>query len=382
MDYMEFAESVKAKYNVDHIWSFSKLNSFSQDPYEWYLKYILKEPSDKDGQNAYGVYGNMVHDIMEDYYNGKIARNECLDVFKQKWEELSLLNLRFNYVDDASEKRLKEKYYIDLVDFFENFATIGQEHECEVPIDVLLENKNGREVFFGYIDFLSHQNDKYYIIDYKTSTIYAKNKMEEHARQLLLYAIGLRQREGCKAEDIKIGWNFLKYVTVVERLKSGGTKERNVERCELVSKLEVSIKKWLKNYSYSEDLFEQAKATNDFYSLPSEVTDKFTFHDCILTVDFNTDIEVKTIDSLIEECNKINNIVAEYNKTQDDSLFMWEPTARDEFWLYNLCSYSSNLHKPFKKYLEEKEKAASETSWLDKTEAKEEDPLAGFFNSL
>lgn len=381
MDYMEFAESIKAKYNVDHIWSFSKLNSFSQDPYEWYLKYIMKEPSDKEGQNAYGVYGNMVHDIMEDYYNGKIVREDCGKVFQEKWDELSLLNLRFNYQDDASEKKLKNKYHDDLVDFFNNFATVSQENECEVPIDVLLEDENGKEAFFGYIDFLSKKDDKYYIIDYKTSTIYSKNKMGEHARQLLLYAIGLQQREHCDPGNIKVGWNFLKYVTVGERLKNGSIKERNIERCELVLKLENSIKKWLKDYAYSEDLYEQALITNDMSKLPEEVADKFTFRDCIVTVDFDEQIQKETTNELLAECRKINAIVDEYNKTQDDMLFWWEPTQRDEFWLYNLCSYSSNLHKPFKKYLEEKEKAMSETPWLNKSQ-EEENPLDSFFNTL
>lgn len=381
MDYLEFLESVKQKYNVENVWSFSKLNSFSQDPYEWYLKYIMKEPSDKDGQNAYGVYGNMVHDIMEDYYNGKISREDCRKVFEDKWNELSLLNLRFNYTDDASEKKLKDKYYYDLVDFFDNFATIEKINECEVPIDILLEDGKRREVFFGYIDFLSRDDNKYYIIDYKTSTIYTKSKMGEHAKQLLLYAIGLQQREGCRPEDIEIGWNFLKYVTVGERLKNGNIKERNIERCELVSKLETSIKKWLKEYQYSEDLYEQALMSNDINKLPSEVVDKFVFRDCIITVDFNEYIQEETTKEILDECDKINAIVAEYNETQDDSLFMWEPTQRDEFWLYNLCSYSSNLHKPFKKYLEEKEKAISGTPWLNK-EPENENPLDSFFSSL
>ena len=211
--------------------------------------------------------------------------------------------------------------------------------------------------------------------------MYSKNKMGEHAKQLLLYATGLQQREHCDPSNIKVGWNFLKYVTVGERLKNGSIKERNIERCELVAKLENSIKKWLKDYAYSEDLYQQALITNDMSKLPEEVVDKFTFRDCIVTVDFDEQIQKETTKELLAECRKINAIVDEYNRTQDDMLFWWEPTQRDEFWLYNLCSYSSNLHKPFKKYLEEKEKAMSETPWLNKSQ-KEENPLDSFFNTL
>lgn len=380
----KYIEGVKNKYGVDRVWSYSQVSSFDQDPYEWFLKYILKEPSDKISGNAYGIYGNMVHDIMEDYYNGKIAREDCCRVFEEKWDKLSLVGLKFNYTDEDSEIKLKTKYKKDLDNFFDTFQTIKSNNcWCEMPIPI----KVGEEAFFGYIDFLDEYEEngrkKYHIIDYKTSTMYKGKAIEEHARQLLLYALGLLQKKAdCTYEDIDVGWNFLKYVTVKEEQKNGKVKERYIERCELLSKLKTSIDKWLKEYGYAPDMYEMIASLDE---LPLEVKNKFTISDCIIRVPFTKESADMLIDELSSKCRQLRKLMKEYEETHNEELFMWEPTQSDEFWLYNLCSYTSNLHKPFANYLKKKElieQYYDETPWLEEASQKGDDLLNNFFDTL
>jgi hypothetical protein len=385
-DYKSITTKLLKEFNKDIVWSYSRVNSFKQDPYEWFLHYVKNIPSDKTMGNAYGIYGNMVHDIMEDYYNKKIDKEECLNVFCNKWDELSLFGLKFNSTDDNSELKLKTKYKNDLINFFETFKTFSGECFCEIPIPVVLQDKTRTEVFAGYIDFLnvSEENGvrKYHIIDYKTSTMYKGKSIEEHAQQLLLYAIGLKQKLKCNHEDIDVGWNFLKYVKVEEALKNGKTKERYIERCELIDKLQNSINKWMLEYGY-EPIDDCSDVTMDV--LPAEVRDKFRLSDCIIKVPFTKESEEMLTQNLLNECEEIRNKVDEYNKTGDDSLFMWEPTERDEFWLYNLCMYSSSLHKPFAEYLHKKElldEYHNDTPWLDEATDNGENLLDSFFNSM
>lgn len=367
--YNQYVDLIKNKYNVDRVWSFSQVNSFEQDPYGWYLHYILHEPSDKTNGNAYGIYGNMIHDIMEEYYKGHIAREDCASVFQQKWDELSLLGLRFNNIDEASDKRLKKKYHDDILNFMQTFATIQGEHVCEKPMIALLEKGDSREAFFGYIDFLNKSENKYQIIDYKTSTMYKGAAVAEHAAQLLLYAVSIRQETGCEWSDIEVGWNFLKYVWVKELQKNGKIKDRYIERCELGQKLSASLKKWLKELGYSEEDCDVSyiEITNDFSKVPKDVMDKFKFMDCIITVPFTELIEKEFVDKMINKCYNIRELMNTYNTLYDDSIFMWEPTQNDEFFYYNLCDYSTNLHKPFAQYFAKKDIKAEETttSWLD-----------------
>lgn len=379
-------EELKNKYKVKDIWSYSRVNSFDQDPYEWFLKYIKKEPSDKKLGNAYGIYGNMVHDIMEDFYNGKIKREDCKKVFDDEWNKLSLLGLKFNNTDEESEKKLKTKYKNDLDNFFDTFRVFNGECSCEIPTSVIIKKGRGKEIFFGYIDFLERYDvegkTKYHIIDYKTSTMYKGAAIQEHARQLLLYAMGLKQEINCDYEDIDVGWNFLKYVTVKEVQKNGNIKERYIERCELITKLQNSINKWLKEFGYNPTDFEMVTSLDE---LPKEVRGKFVLEDCIVRVPFTEESATTLQKDLYSKCQQIKKLVKEYNKTKDDSLFMWEPTQQDEFWLYNLCSYTSNLHKPFAEYLRKKElieQYQNSTPWLDEAEKKDEDILGDFFKNI
>lgn len=381
-EYQEFIEELKRKFDTDIIWSFSRVNSFKNDPYGWFLRYVKHEPSDKESGNAYGIYGNMVHDIMESYYKGEISREECRSRFDEEFDKLSLTGLKFNNTDDVSDKRLKDKYREDIEDFMDKFSTIDGNYLCEYPISLMLKNENGHEGFFGYIDFLNKKDDNYLIIDYKTSTMYKGKDVYEHAKQLLLYAIGLRQQTGCAYENITVGWNFLKYVWVQEEQKNGNVKDRYIERCKLAETLENSLMKWMKSLGYEDtSCVSNAVITNDLSKIPEEVLKKFKFKDCIITVDFNEKVEKDLVDNLLEECYNIRQLMKEYEETLDDSVFMWEPTQKDEFFYYNLCDYSTKVHKAFAAYFNKKEeakRAKEDTPWIDK----KEDELTNFFDAF
>ena len=62
---------IKKKYNVDTLWSWSRINSFHSDPYSYYLNYVLHKPQTiKD--SIYGFEGGECHDIIERFYNNEI----------------------------------------------------------------------------------------------------------------------------------------------------------------------------------------------------------------------------------------------------------------------------------------------------------------------
>ena len=41
-------EKIKNEYGVDNLWSWSKLNLWHTSKYEWFLNYILREPTDRN----------------------------------------------------------------------------------------------------------------------------------------------------------------------------------------------------------------------------------------------------------------------------------------------------------------------------------------------
>ena len=65
----------------------------------------------------------------------------------------------------------------------------------------------------GFIDIYFKNNNEIVILDYKTSSKFAKRDLIPNGRQLVLYAIALEQMyPDCKV--VAIGWDMLKYVEV------------------------------------------------------------------------------------------------------------------------------------------------------------------------
>ena len=68
----EQLNEIKAKYNVDELWSFSKVHCYEVSPYNYFLKYI-KHIKETDKTSIYSESGSSVHSILEKFYNGEIA---------------------------------------------------------------------------------------------------------------------------------------------------------------------------------------------------------------------------------------------------------------------------------------------------------------------
>ena len=66
----EQLEIIMKKENCNRIWSWSRINTFMISPYEYYLKYIIKEKEDRK-DCIYSVTGGIAHDILERYYTNK-----------------------------------------------------------------------------------------------------------------------------------------------------------------------------------------------------------------------------------------------------------------------------------------------------------------------
>ena len=65
---------------MNDIWSFSKLSSYHNCAYAWYLTYVLHE---KGEDNVYGVLGNSIHDCVESMCKDEMTIEEAKEKFKQ-----------------------------------------------------------------------------------------------------------------------------------------------------------------------------------------------------------------------------------------------------------------------------------------------------------
>lgn len=315
-NYKEWTDSLKEKYGVDKIYSYSQLKLFDSDPYEYYLKYIKKVEPDILEDSPYGLIGGMVHDLLEQFYKNEIKRSECKELFINQFSSIisDPKTGRFSKEEDLN-RNISDNFQRDIIDYFSRVQKLEGKVLCEDPVSCLLSNEFQKSAFLGYIDFLNFRKDgKIQIIDYKTSSLYKEKDIDKYSRQLLLYAHVAKEKYNKDYEDILVGWNFLKYAKVVSIRDMS---EEIVER------------RFLKEYDPTEYIFE----------------------DYIRYIDFNQNSESDLIDYLLSTTKKIEESVSKYNETGSDDVFMYTVTYSDMFRLNNFCKYSEKLHRPLREYL-------------------------------
>lgn len=356
----EQLQTLMKRENVDRIWSWSKINCFHTSPYEYYLKYIKRAKEDR-ANSIYVTTGGLAHDILEKYYTNQIPYGEMLEQFEDGWTvAVDIAGLKFDRNDENKNASIKDKYYENLIHFFRNHSVMKYKPIIEQFVKVKIDGN----LFQGYIDCcFKDEEGNINIVDFKTSSIYKGAKAENECGQLVLYAIGLGQ-QGIPMDKIKICWNFLKYVTIEYQQKNGAIKTREAERCKIGESLQSNAKTWLKAFGYEPDEYlKELLDTNDISCLPNEVQEKYKISDCYVYVDLTGDLINKWIDYVATTIKDIELREKDYKETHSDKCF-WdtdESVKAQSYYFSTLCSYSPNLHLPYKAYLDRLEAAKNGT---------------------
>ena len=331
-------------------------NTYHNSMYEYFLKYILKIKEDQQ-DCIYTTTGGLSHDIMEKLYTDKIQYDEMDSYFEDAWMTASIAELKFDRNDSEKNKKISDKYYKNLKHFFNNHKKIPYKMQIEQFITI----KIGENVFQGYIDAVFKDGDSNYnILDWKTSSIYKGDKALNECGQLVVYAIGLHQM-GVPFDKIKICWDFMKYVKVDCKQANGKWTTRDIERCQIGSKLQTSVKMWLKKLGYEDELMEyldKLAQSNDIKCLPKDVQDNFILHDCIVYIELTQELINKWTTNIVNTIKEIKEKEREYDNTYDERIFFESPeqVEKQSYYFSTLCAYSANLHKPYKLYLDQLEK--------------------------
>lgn len=412
----EELEQLKKEHNVSELWSWSKYNSSKTDLYGYFLKYIKRIKEDKN-DSIYGVLGNSVHDLLENFYNYNYKKEELLDKYKEEVIKYNTLGYMFNRSDKEKNDNIGAKYNYCNEHFFENFIPIKGEN---IELEKFITIKVSKFLFQGYSDFTHEEiingRRKKIITDFKTSSIYKGEKIEKERGQLLLYALGEMQN-GWDIENIIIRWLFTKYVNVEVPYKNS-SRIRQIDRMEIGSSLNASVKKELNNikkynnkeveayinklietkeinilpkevieiignidfakngdikkpflnktkkelekinkYTDSEIKFmlEEMILLNNINNMPNEIKEKFIISDCFVEIPFNKD-DIKNLQvDIIKQIVNIKKKEMEYLKTKDDKVFWCEIDSKNEYYYNVLCGFSRTLHKPYNEYLKQKE---------------------------
>lgn len=232
-------------------WSFSRLNSFYNCPYEWKLRYI---DCNKSENGFFGEYGSLIHKILEKYEKGELSLFELNDYYEEHFSE--------NVPHDAPPNKyvdIKQSYYEKGLDYFNNidldldkYEVLGVEKEVRFQIA-------GKD-FVGYIDLLLKEKEtgKIIILDHKSASIkilkngkVSKSDQEhvrEFIRQLCLYAIPIIEEYGHVDE---LWWNLFKDKNWLKMPFNKEDYDEAIKWAEDTLKLIETEKEWLPNNSSS-----------------------------------------------------------------------------------------------------------------------------------
>lgn len=327
------------------IWSYSRVSSFQNCIYEYFLSRVLKL---EGKENIYSVTGSCVHDSIEAFYNKEIEYKDLVERFESDFLNIEISDFKFSN-DELRNDSMREKYKECIIHFLKNHQAIKTKliTEQEIWVDV------DGHVFMGYIDAVTKGEDGiYYVYDWKTSTRYSGKKVDEHANQLLLYALALNQA-GVPLDKIRVAWNFLKYTNISYMQKNKKIKTTIGERHKWVEKIKTPLKKDLKDFYGLEDWeidikIDELIKLNSLETLDESIKSKYALDDCYTYVEVNEQSILKLKNELVELVNEI----LKRSKNEED----WQREdikPEEEFYCSVLCGMRGRC-KYFKDYLNKK----------------------------
>lgn len=333
------------------VYSYSKLSSWNECKYNWYLTYVLHKNS-KD--NIYSKIGEVTHDSLQNIYQKKEDIQKSKELFNNAIKEFEKQGIKFP--DNPSSTKLN--YIINMNHFFDNYKILKTDMITEQFVLLSIprkENAVNDEDFIWiqmYIDSLipEIENDdiKSIIVnDWKTSSSFDKDKLIKSSRQLLIYKLGVEQKTGVKVS--KLGWTMLKYVYCCYRTKESKTKPSDIKKS--MQERKNSVKYFYKKIvadliqtgmdtMQAELLAGKAVNQNNLKVLPDFIQEKYWIEDCFLEYDFN--------DETINDCIQwIINTVNEIESIDSNNINLFPPvciTEKTSYFCFNLCGRPDCIH--------------------------------------
>lgn len=177
----------------DMVWSYSRIKTFHDCPYRWFMKYIKHLP---ERPLFYASYGSFMHRLLEGYYKGELTK-----------EEMQIKYL-FDFSKEVQGDRPKEstvaKYIRMGAQYLSDFQPLPYR---ALGVEKKMVFSLGGYPFIGYIDFLGAKDGDLIVVDNKSRDLKPRSgrdppnvkdtELDEMLRQLYLYAGAVKEEFGC-----------------------------------------------------------------------------------------------------------------------------------------------------------------------------------------
>ena len=193
-------------------WSYSRLTSFENCQYEFYLNYIVNNNEEyvREG-NYYAEVGTFVHEILAKIFSGELTPDEESQYYKDNFKNNVFYKVKKSTMDKTFE--LCSNYFENLnFEWLNNYEILGVELEVKFQI----EGYN----FLGYIDLLlrNKKDGGIIVVDHKSAPYplkcdgtvkkNSKESFEAYKKQMYLYSHAVKETYDVFPQ--KIIWNHFK----------------------------------------------------------------------------------------------------------------------------------------------------------------------------
>jgi len=217
------------KPNIDYTYqksiSYSQTLSYNTCPHQWALKYVKGLQEYKP--SIHTVFGTALHEVMQEWltelYEGTVKKSNEMDLGLLLQEKLFSIYAqeKEKYGKHFSTSQELSEFHNDGIEILEyvrkkRSVYFGTKYYKLVGVEIPLLHQIAENVFFkGYIDIVLYdeQDDKYIILDIKTSTSgwndYAK-KDDKKLAQLLLYKEFLARQFDIDVDKVDVKYFIVK----------------------------------------------------------------------------------------------------------------------------------------------------------------------------
>lgn len=329
---------IEALYNAGvNCYSFSKLGVINTCLYEAWRTYVLH---DRGLDSIYTGLGNKIHNILEAIMHGEKSKDDLLPALNEELSELDSIGLAFPK-DFRGEDSIRKKWIADMTHFCNSFSVPNGNFDTEVL--VILRVSPTRAII-GYADLVRHNADgTVSIFDWKTSSDYRKEDLLEHGRQLTIYAMALEQA-GYQVKQT--AWIMLKYVTVkyfwypTKRSKEKSRIVRHVNRSKLYSTIHdaveaecVAANMDTTDIEFAMMKFKETNVLGDEF--PETVRSKFSIKPYVKNYTYDEDLKQEALDYI----NRTADIFEALPKDKDKPWAPRDITKTEEFFCHTLCAH-------------------------------------------
>ncbi len=178
--------TIKAEHRLPAKFSFTQLEAFEKCPLQYKFAHILKIPT--EGSFTFS-YGKSLHETLRDFYtivmSGRVpAEKELLKMLEENW-------INEWYHNKKHEQEGRKKAEQSLKDFYrKNKDNLGRPQYVEKEFNMKL----GAYVLRGKIDRVDKLADgTVEVVDYKSGHLKEYESDTKRMRQLMLYALALKQ---------------------------------------------------------------------------------------------------------------------------------------------------------------------------------------------